>query len=234
MFLRIEAHEYAQNAELIEGYLRLRKRVFLDELGWDVEVAGDIERDRYDDCRPAYLLWTDDARTKVYAGLRLLPTTGPTLLHDVFSRTFGAEVDLIDPAVWECTRLCFDHELLRLDLDVSGVEAMTTMIAFAHEVADDAGISTLVSNYEPHHRRIYERAGATFTEIGRADGYGRRAVCCGLFEVDWKSLTTIRSTLGLGRLQSERFENRTADRQPALAGTMAAVHSGTFRPAVYA
>lgn len=42
------------------------------------------------------------------------------------------------------------------------------------EVALDHGIETLVSNYEPHLKRLYERAGAELEELGRAtdlDGF---------------------------------------------------------------
>ena len=203
MFLKIEAHQYHRYAGLIDQFLQLRKRVFADDLGWDVEVANDRERDAYDDCSPVYLFWTNDDATKVYAGLRLMPTTGPTLLHDVFSATFGDQVDLIGASIWEATRLCFDADLLKAEQPaVAPMRAMMLMIAFAHEVAADAGITTLVSNYEPHHARVYNRAGVHFEEIGRADGYGRRPVCCGLFHVSKAGLAEIYATLGISRLQT--------------------------------
>jgi acyl homoserine lactone synthase len=60
------------------------------------------------------------------------------------------------------------------------------------EVALDSGIDTLISNYEPHPRRIYERAGVELDELGRADGYGRFPVCCGVFEVSPRVLAQMR------------------------------------------
>ena len=229
MFIRIEAHQYARHARLIEGYLKLRKTVFADELEWDVACTGDLERDAYDDCDPVYLLWTDEARTKVYAGLRLMPTTGPTLLHDVFSRTFGPDVDLVDPSVWECTRLCFDHDLLLADLQTAPRRAMMLMIAFAHEVAHDVGITTLVSNYEPQHKRLYERAGVEFEEIGRADGYGRRPVCCGLFDVSREAIANMRATLKIGRLQPKNASQRTREWPSCVPGRRK-TEAGTASP----
>ena len=68
--------------ELAEMH-RLRYRVFKERLGWDVEVSGDMEIDEFDACRPAYLLQTDD-EDRIQGCVRLLPTTGPTMLRDTF------------------------------------------------------------------------------------------------------------------------------------------------------
>ena len=52
MFTLIQEHQYGQFSKLINQMLRLRKKIFFDELNWDVPVLGDIERDRYDDLNP--------------------------------------------------------------------------------------------------------------------------------------------------------------------------------------
>ena len=44
---------------------RLRARVFADRLKWDVPVSDGMERDRYDDEGPVYLIYTDDEQKKV-------------------------------------------------------------------------------------------------------------------------------------------------------------------------
>ncbi len=59
------------------------------------------------------------------------------------------------------------------------------------------GIETLVSNYEPHLARIYRRAGLAVEEVGRADGYGRSPVCCGVFEVSEDVRTRMQQALGV-------------------------------------
>lgn len=198
MFTTIETHQHADNRHLLDAMFRLRKRVFADELEWDVAVDGAWERDRYDDHNPVYLVWCSDDRRRLYASLRLMPTTGPTLLHDVFRRTFGGKVDLSAPGVWEATRMCVDAEAMRRDLpEIDPVRAMAVMVALICEVAVDKGIHTVVSNYEPHVARIYRRAGAVFDEIGRADGYGSRPVCCGLFEASPRVLKGMYAKLGV-------------------------------------
>ncbi len=69
---------------------RLRKQVFVDDLGWSVEVRNGQEKDHYDDFGPAYLVWMNPTTRALYGSMRLMPTTGPTLLYDVFKDTFPA------------------------------------------------------------------------------------------------------------------------------------------------
>ena len=75
--------------ELAEMH-RLRYRIFKERLGWDVEVSGDMEIDDFDACRPAYLLQTDD-EDRIQGCVRLLPTTGPTMLRDTFPLLLDGE-----------------------------------------------------------------------------------------------------------------------------------------------
>lgn len=196
MYLLVKAYEYQKYSELLDQSFRLRKRIFADRFGWSVPVSGPWERDRYDDLEPAYLLWCDDNAAQLYGSVRLMPTTGPTLLYDVFRDTFPVACSLIAPGIWEGTRMCVDDEALRRDLPDLGLDhAFSLLLLALCEVALDNGIDTLISNYEPHMRRIYRRAGASFEELGRAEGFGRFSVCCGVFEVSLRVLFQMRQKI---------------------------------------
>jgi len=126
------------------------------------------------------------------------PTTGPTLLYDVFRDTFPNNVSLTAPGIWEGTRLCIDEAALVRDLpEIDAKQAFCFMLLALCETALKFGIHTLISNYEPPTKRLYNMAGAPFTELGRADGYGRRPVCAGSFEVSKSVLITMRKRLGV-------------------------------------
>lgn len=184
MYLLVQAHEYHKYAALLDQSFRLRKKVFADRLGWQVPVTGSHERDRYDDLHPAYLLWCDDDRKQLYGSVRLMPTTGPTLLYDVFRSTFPDACDLVAPGIWEGTRMCVDEDVIAHDFpDMRPDRAFCLLLLALCEIALDHGIHTMISNYEPHMKRVYQRAGAELEELGRSDGYGRFPVCCGAFEV---------------------------------------------------
>ena len=78
------AHKYSH---LIDKMFRLRAHVFHDRLNWDVNVTDGKERDRYDDEQPVYIIYCDHQGQEVKGSLRLLRTTGPTLLADIFCDT---------------------------------------------------------------------------------------------------------------------------------------------------
>ena len=108
MFILVQAHQYSRYKSLMDQAFRLRKRVFHDQLEWAVTIDGDYERDEYDALQPAYLMWCNDRGDRLYGTLRLMPTTGPTLLYDVFRDTF-AGASLIAPGIYEGTRMCLEH-----------------------------------------------------------------------------------------------------------------------------
>lgn len=197
MYLLVQPYQYRRYAELLEQSFRLRKKVFHDRLGWRVNVDGDFERDVYDDLGAVYLIWCDKDLRSVYGTLRLLPTTGPTLLHDVFGRTFP-DTDLVAPGIWEGTRMCLDVDLLRqFEPTLSPSRAFGFLLLALCECSISHGIETLVSNYEPQMARIYRRAGLTVEEIGRAEGYGRFPVCCGIFDVSEETRQRMQMALGV-------------------------------------
>ncbi len=198
MFFTIQADDQQKHSDLLDQMFSLRKRVFFDQLQWDVRVTGEQERDEYDELKPAYLVWTDPSRSQLYASIRLMPTTGPTLLYDVFRNTFPNEANLATPGIWEGTRACIDGDVISADHpEVDAARAFSMLVLATSECALAHGIHTIVSNYELQIKRIYRRAGAEFAEAGRADGYGRFPVCCGTLEISDPSITKMRQALGL-------------------------------------
>ncbi|WP_413990695.1 acyl-homoserine-lactone synthase [Labrys okinawensis] len=211
MYALVQAHQYGRYDHLLDQYFRLRKTVFADRLGWKVKTSGAYERDRYDGLNPAYLIWCDDERNQLYGAVRLMPTTGPTLLYDVFRSTFPHAADLIAPGIWEGTRMCVDEEALARDFpDTRCERALCLLLLALCEVALDNGIHMMISNYEPHMRRIYEKAGAAFDELGRSDGFGKHPVCCGAFEVSTRVLSNMRKRMHIAAPLYEHWISRRA------------------------
>jgi N-acyl-L-homoserine lactone synthetase len=92
----------------IDQMHRLRKRVFHDRLKWDVSVIGEWEIDGYDAMDPLYVLSTN-SDSKVTAGLRLLPTTGPNMLNYTFPELLPWGRVITDPRIWESSRFVIDR-----------------------------------------------------------------------------------------------------------------------------
>lgn len=200
MFIIIQAHEYHKFPNLLTQMFKLRKKVFADQLKWDVSTYDNQEHDRYDKLGPAYLIWCNSDYTKLYGTIRLMPTTGPTLLYDVFRKTFPDVVSLEAPGIWEGTRMCLDEDLIAIDFsEIDAGRAFSLMLLALCEVALKYGIHTMVSNFEPQMKRIYSRTGVKVNELGRADGYGKHPVCCGMFDVTQKTLSDMRLKLGINQ-----------------------------------
>src|ERR1700731_698793 len=86
---------------------RLRYRVFKERLDWDVQFSGDMEIDEFDALHPAYLIQL--ARdNRVQGCVRLLPSTGPTMLRDIFPVLLDGRPVPIRPAIWESSRFALD------------------------------------------------------------------------------------------------------------------------------
>lgn len=87
-----------------------RKRVFVDLLGWDLPVLADrFEIDQFDDQHARYLILADADQNHL-ASARLLPTTGPHILGDLFPDLCDAPPPA-SPTTWEITRFCLDRSL---------------------------------------------------------------------------------------------------------------------------
>lgn len=198
MFLILEDYSRLAHKTLVDRMFKLRAEVFHDTLRWNVSVGPDGEIDAYDSANPAYLVWCDEKKKTLYGCLRLLPTTGPTLLYDVFRNTFPNNVSLMAPGIWEGTRLCIDEAAIARDMPhMDSKQAFCLMLLALCETALSRGIHTLISNYEPPTKRLYAMAGAELQELGRADGYGKRPVCAGSFEVSPRVLANMQERLGI-------------------------------------
>src|SRR4030088_3741919 len=82
---------------------RIRKTVFKDRLGWDVTISGELEFDEYDVLGPSYLLSIERYGT-LNGCVRLLPTTGPNMLRDIFPSFVTKGAVPRGERVWEASR----------------------------------------------------------------------------------------------------------------------------------
>ena len=109
MLRYIYAHDLHKHPALARSMFRDRTCQFRDRLGWPVQVndAGE-ERDAYDALDPLYVIWQNDDGSHG-GSMRFLPTTGPTMVNDVFSDIMGGGA-VVSPLIWECTRFCLSKD----------------------------------------------------------------------------------------------------------------------------
>lgn len=100
-------------------FLSLRKRFFVDALGWDVPHDDEVEMDQYDNPCAHYALVLQGPR--VVGGARVMPTTSTWgrhsyMLRDALHGRIGIPARVVSEeistdSVWECTRLVVSDDL---------------------------------------------------------------------------------------------------------------------------
>ncbi|MFD1341627.1 acyl-homoserine-lactone synthase [Litorisediminicola beolgyonensis] len=203
---------YVYAADL-DRFPRLRDTMFRDRadqfhtrLGWEVAVDGNgEERDEYDALNPLYVIW--ERPDGSHGGsMRLLPTTGRTMVNDHFGDLTGG-VLIESPLIWECTRFCLARE-------TCAGTAAALMLA-GGEVMQGFGVKHYVGVFDARMVRIYSRIGASPDVLG-STGEGRARISVGLWEFSAEARARVAASAGLSPAVSRSwFEaafGRTAER----------------------
>jgi len=187
---------YGEFAADLAEMFRLRYRVFKERLGWDVEVSGGMEIDDFDALHPTYLLQRgSDAR--VQGCVRLLPSTGPTMLRDTFPVLLDGHPVLMNPDIWESSRFALD--LGPETAKATGGIAWATYELFAGmvEFGLSRRLSAIVTVTDARMERILRRAGWPLRRIGEPRRLGTTLAVAGYLEVSRESLQRLRRGGGI-------------------------------------
>jgi N-acyl-L-homoserine lactone synthetase len=118
------------DSDVLRAMFVARKRVFVDLLGWNVPVLdGKFEIDQFDDPRATYVIVSGESGDH-RASARLLQTTGPHILGDLFPKLCEREVPT-GPDVLEITRFCLDRSLSASTRLQARNRLVSALVAFA-------------------------------------------------------------------------------------------------------
>ena len=172
--------------KLMDEMFRMRAEVFSGRLGWEVNVVYGREIDRLDNEDPLYLFSIDAATEALQGAVRLLPTTGPNMLRDVFPVLVpgGAPES---PLIWESSRFAINPGVLRAGERTQAnhiVNRITIeLLCGIVEVCQHAGIEHVVSVFDARMARIFRSANCPFEIIGAPTRVGKTMTYAGLFEM---------------------------------------------------
>ena len=124
---------------------------------------------------PIRCIWCSvDPNTNEYWGsLRLLPTTGPNMLRDVFPLPPRRGEFIESATIWESSRICavaVDGQPQRSRHEVNFV--LSELIAGIGEVAIIAGLTQIVSVFDARIYRVLKAVGCNPQLIGRQAPWG--------------------------------------------------------------
>jgi acyl homoserine lactone synthase len=190
-----EANQYSRDADEM---FRLRTRQFRDRLGWDVTVKDGWEYDRYDDMNPLYLVSKDKHSGQVAGCLRLLPTTGPTMMRDVFDKYFDEPFAFESPLVWECTRFALEPAIATNRFTPTRL-CLTTfeLMLGIGEIGMMAGIEHVIGIFDRNMIRIYRRTGVSPEIIARSDKLSTGPIYFGRWDISEANIEAMRQTAGI-------------------------------------
>jgi acyl homoserine lactone synthase len=192
----ISSDRFGEFAHEIAEMHRLRHRVFKERLDWDVTVSGDMEIDEYDALGPIYLLHRNDAG-RVEGCVRLLPTTGPTMLRNSFPILLGAEAPPFHAAIWESSRFCLDVDAAAQKGELGLSRATFELFAGMCEFGLARGLTEIVTVTDVLVERMVKRIGIPWRRIGPPKRIGNSLAVAGFAEVSWPTLARIRGAGGL-------------------------------------
>lgn len=183
---------YEEFADDLTEMHRLRCRVFRDRMNWDVQVSSELEIDQYDALYPTYLLQRGNDRA-ITGCVRLLPTTGPTMLRDTFPTLLG-DADMPSAEdIWESSRFALDVP----ETAPKGVRglAVGTYELFAGMVEFGLArrLNEIVTVTDTRMERLLRAAGWQLHRVGVPAQIGNTHAIAGYLEVSRQALQRIRT-----------------------------------------
>lgn len=155
-------------------FLALRKKVFVDELGWDIPHNHEVEMDQYDTPLAHYSLVLKDGH--VVGGARAMATTAVWGEHSYMLRDAHIgklkyipphvmTVEIASPRVWECTRLVMDSTMVSASERAECLALITDGLV---DMAREAGAEELISLSPMHLQRLLRSLGYGAEKLGEA------------------------------------------------------------------
>jgi len=189
----IQGDDIIRRKDVIDEMFRIRARVFHDILKWDVQVQDGKEIDQFDAADPLYLVSIDDDTGEIQGSVRLLPTTGPNMLRDVFGCLMEDGQVVESPLIWESSRFSLNPDYSKhanSNLNNVTVELLLGLV----EMGMGAGIEFIVSVYDARMSRIFKRANCAADIIGGPMKIGTVPTFAGLFDINadrWRSIASV-------------------------------------------
>ena len=188
--------ELLLSPSLCDAMHRIRFRVFSCRLNWDVRGENGLESDEFDEQDPHYILASDDDGSLV-GTWRMLPTTGPYMLRDVFASLLEDRTAPNSQQIWEGSRFAVDCRYV----GKQGLGALhkTTAEIFCGvvEFCIAYGVKEVVTVYDVRIARLLRRLGVSHKWESGRHRIGNTVAMTGVFDSTESMLRSIRRATGI-------------------------------------
>ena len=183
-------------AEDFRAMFRLRHRVFKERLDWHVDSRDGLEVDRFDELDPFYLMAYDDT-DRLVGTWRMLPTTGPYMLSDVFPVLLGAMEAPHHPKICEGSRFAVECEYVGRSGLAALSQVTSEIFCAVVEFCIANGYTEVVTVYDARIARLLPRLGCHPKWRSRQMRIGNVVTMAGRFDANPAVLHRIRETNGI-------------------------------------
>jgi len=193
MLYFVDRHNRSQFAGQIEEMYRIRHRIYVDERGWKAIAKPDgREIDQFDTEDALYILALDDCGA-VMGGTRLLPTTGPHLMRDVFAHTVTWGRVPCDARIYEISRYFVWGNLRR----EARAKLVHELLCGVLEFAMERGISHLSGVFDTFFIPRFLEGNWKIHHLGLPTEYPEGVCASFMLEVDRARLTQMHERFGI-------------------------------------
>ncbi|MGA7975092.1 MAG: acyl-homoserine-lactone synthase [Pseudolabrys sp.] len=203
MIRLIQGSQRAQFPVEVAQMHEIRKRTFHDRLNWQVRTLRSWEIDEFDALDPLYLV-SIGQNGAVRGSLRLLPTTGPNMLADVFPELLPDGTQIESATIWESSRFSVDQEAAAERSENLLNRVTGELLIGIVEVGLLVGLTDVVSVYDALFSRILKRADCAAELIGKPARIGSVMGYAALFEISDRMLANLRKASGINETVLEQ------------------------------
>jgi N-acyl-L-homoserine lactone synthetase len=109
MLYLIDPSNYACHRQDLDNMYRLRDKVFLQKLNWDVKSQNGMEKDEYDEKDAYYIIYKDEQGV-IRGCQRFIEMTNQCMFDGPFRFLLSNISDFKRPGYWEVSRFAVDYE----------------------------------------------------------------------------------------------------------------------------
>lgn len=197
MIIFAQAGQAGKTRLLFEMH-RLRKRVFHDRLKWPVHITSQgLEVDQFDLPDAVYLLALNN-ELQVIGSWRMLPSTGPTMIRDVWPHYLETLPLPSRADVWEMSRFAVDHPDGMGEAELSQINIATAeMFCALTELCIHCGIKEVHTLYDMRIARILRRINCVPSDVSLRSEIDGIQAQTGRFVTDQHMLDRLRRATGI-------------------------------------
>ncbi len=210
----IQAGQAGKTESLIEMH-RVRKFIFKDRMGWDIDISSEgLEVDNYDLPETIYILARDE-KNRVSGVWRMLPTTSPSMIRDIWP-DFLEDFEMPSASsAWEVSRFGVYSYSNDIRASAKSGQNMTALlISGLVTVCNLVGIQDIFTMYEPKVGRAVSRTGFVASDVSQELLVNGNASVVGRFQTDAQMLQNVRRKTGV------TYEPKYDDLPPLLQNRM--------------